>query len=74
MIVEGELLVSPGDRGNRRLKRSAMVLAWSIEKRAMSKFAGFIIGAIEIGIGIATGNVALIIQGGLTIAPRRSST
>jgi hypothetical protein len=34
----------------------------------MSKFAGFIIGAIEIGIGIATGNVALIVQGGLTIA------
>jgi hypothetical protein len=34
----------------------------------MSKFAGFIIGAIEIGIGIATGNVALIVQGGMTIA------
>lgn len=34
----------------------------------MSKVAGFIIGAIEVGIGIVTGNVALIIQGGMTIA------
>jgi hypothetical protein len=32
MIVEGDLLVGPGDRGNRRMKRSAMVVAWSIEK------------------------------------------
>lgn len=34
----------------------------------MSKFAGFIVGALEIGIGIATGNPTLIIQGSLTIA------
>lgn len=33
----------------------------------MSKVAGFIVGAIEIGIGIAIGNPALIIQGSLTI-------
>lgn len=29
MIVEGELLVGPGDKGNRRLPRRAMVMAWS---------------------------------------------
>lgn len=29
MIVEGEMLVGPGAAGNRRLKRSAMVAAWS---------------------------------------------
>jgi hypothetical protein len=34
----------------------------------MSKFVGFIVGAIEIGIGIATSNPMLIIQGSLTIA------
>lgn len=33
-----------------------------------SKWIGFVVGAIEIGIGIYTGNVALIVQGGLTIA------
>lgn len=33
----------------------------------MSRFIGFIVGAIEIGIGIATGNVALIVSGTLTI-------
>lgn len=29
MIVEGETLVGPGDRGNRRLPRKAMTAAWS---------------------------------------------
>lgn len=29
MIVEGELLVSPGDKGNRRAPRRAMTCAWS---------------------------------------------
>lgn len=29
MIVEGDLLVGPGDRGNRRLSRRAMTVAWS---------------------------------------------
>lgn len=33
----------------------------------MSKFAGFIIGAIEIGVGILTDNVALIVSGGAMI-------
>lgn len=31
MIIEGTTLVAPGDRGNRRAKRSAMICAWSIE-------------------------------------------
>lgn len=30
MIVEGEKLVGPGDKGNKRLPRRAMVVAWSI--------------------------------------------
>ena len=29
MVVEGELLVGPGTRGNVRVKRSEMILAWS---------------------------------------------
>lgn len=29
MIVEGETLVAPGDRGNRRCPRRHMVMAWS---------------------------------------------
>lgn len=29
MIVEGRMLVSPGQRGNGRAKRSAMTVAWS---------------------------------------------
>lgn len=29
MIVEGEMLVGPGDKGNRRLPRKAMTTAWS---------------------------------------------
>jgi hypothetical protein len=29
MIVEGSTLVGPGDKGNRRLPRSAMICAWS---------------------------------------------
>lgn len=29
MIVEGEMLVGPGEKGNRRAKRSAMICAWS---------------------------------------------
>jgi len=29
MVVEGEMLVGPGDRGNRRLPRRAMIAAWS---------------------------------------------
>lgn len=29
MVVEGALLVSPGETGNRRAPRSAMVMAWS---------------------------------------------
>jgi hypothetical protein len=33
MIVEGELLVGPGVRGNHRVKRAAMVIAWSAEKK-----------------------------------------
>lgn len=31
MIVEGLTLVSPGDKGNRRAKREAMILAWSAD-------------------------------------------
>jgi hypothetical protein len=31
-IVEGETLVAPGPRGNRRLKRKAMAVAWSVDK------------------------------------------
>jgi hypothetical protein len=30
MVVEGLTLVGPGERGNRRLPRSAMVAAWSV--------------------------------------------
>lgn len=30
LIVEGEMLVGPGDKGNRRLKRREMVAAWSV--------------------------------------------
>jgi len=30
MIVEGELLVGPGDKGNKRLKRREMTMAWSV--------------------------------------------
>jgi hypothetical protein len=33
----------------------------------VSKFIGFIVGAIEIGVGILTGNVALVVTGVLTI-------
>ena len=29
MIVEGDMLVGPGDRGNRRVPRRAMTIAWS---------------------------------------------
>lgn len=29
MIVEGTMLVGPGDQGNRRMKRGAMTCAWS---------------------------------------------
>lgn len=29
MVIEGDLLVSPGPRGNRRGPRSAMIRAWS---------------------------------------------
>lgn len=32
MIVEGETLVGPGDKGNKRLKRREMTAAWSIKK------------------------------------------
>jgi hypothetical protein len=32
MIVEGEMLVAPGDKGNMRLPRRLMTMAWSIEK------------------------------------------
>lgn len=31
MIVEGPTLVSPGEKGNRRAKRAAMILAWSAD-------------------------------------------
>lgn len=31
MIVEGLTLVSPGDKGNRRAKREAMIFAWSAD-------------------------------------------
>jgi hypothetical protein len=30
MIVEGDKLVAPGDRGNKRVPRRAMTVAWSI--------------------------------------------
>jgi len=30
MIVEGEMLVGPSDKGNRRLKRREMTMAWSV--------------------------------------------
>lgn len=32
MIVEGEMLVGPGDKGNKRLRRREMTAAWSIKK------------------------------------------
>lgn len=32
LIVEGEMLVGPGDKGNKRLKRREMTVAWSIKK------------------------------------------
>lgn len=32
MIIEGETLVSPGDKGNSRVKRRAMTMAWSIDE------------------------------------------
>lgn len=31
MIVEGLTLVSPGEKGNRRAQRSAMIIAWSAD-------------------------------------------
>lgn len=34
MVIEGETLVGPGTRGLERLPRSAMTLAWSIERAA----------------------------------------
>lgn len=34
MIVEGEMLVGPALKGNKRLPRKAMTMAWSIEKRS----------------------------------------
>lgn len=38
MIVEGATLVGPGELGNRRLKRSAMTIAWSsVTARRSSK-------------------------------------
>lgn len=39
MIVEGETLVGPGDRGNRRLPRRAMTIAWSAVAPAPTKKA-----------------------------------
>jgi hypothetical protein len=32
MVIEGELLVGPGDQGLKRLRRRAMVRAWSAEQ------------------------------------------
>lgn len=32
MIVEGERLVGPGEKGNRHLPRKAMIMAWSIDE------------------------------------------
>jgi hypothetical protein len=37
MIVEGDLLVGPGERGNRRMKRSAMTVAWSATDQKAAK-------------------------------------
>lgn len=37
MIVEGELLVGPGDKGNRRMPRSAMIAAWDVTSRPVRK-------------------------------------
>lgn len=34
MIVEGMTLVGPGDRGNKRVKRAAMIAAWSAIPKA----------------------------------------
>lgn len=34
MIVEGETLVGPGERGLERLPRSAMTVAWSVTRKA----------------------------------------
>lgn len=31
MVIEGEMLVSPGQRGNRRRKRREMIAAWSVD-------------------------------------------
>lgn len=32
MLIEGDMLVTPGDHGNRRCKRSAMICAWDATK------------------------------------------
>jgi hypothetical protein len=32
MIVEGETLAGPGDRGTRRMRREAMIVAWSVSE------------------------------------------
>lgn len=38
MIVEGELLVGPGEKGNRRMPRRSMIMAWSaVAKKAKAK-------------------------------------
>lgn len=37
MIVEGELLVGPGEKGNRRMPRRAMAVAWSAVLPAPAK-------------------------------------
>jgi hypothetical protein len=34
MIVDGTTLIGPGDKGNKRLPRAAMVMAWSAEPQA----------------------------------------
>lgn len=31
-VVEGETLVAPGPKGNRRLKRRAMTIAWTVDE------------------------------------------
>jgi hypothetical protein len=37
MIVEGLTLVGPGDKGNTRLKRQAMTMAWSVTMKKPRK-------------------------------------
>jgi hypothetical protein len=81
MVVEGPTLCSPGEHGWcarrgawRRSPGTRCLLAPSAAEKGqrhwrppMSKIVGFIVGAALIAIGIATGNVGLIIEGAALI-------